>query len=210
MGTFQKALDMVKSNRRAYITINLLYYGVIILAMVYAFFDRPTQQSVLTTVGEGFLKGPLAQVGQVYEQRQLIWATAVTFGVNLFLGSFVAIMLPSLILPFSGFLVGGVRAVVWGLLFSPTSLEVSGQGFISFLFILVLLFLEGQGYVLAMLAAYIQGKAFLSPISVGETSHAQGYLVGLKRAAYIFLLVAMVLILAALYEAAGVILAYHK
>lgn len=210
MGTFRKALDMVKSNRRAYITINLLYYGVIILAMVYAFFDRPTQQSVLTTVGEGFLKGPLAQVGQVYEQRQLIQATAVTFGVNLFLGSFVAIMLPSLILPFSGFLVGGVRAVIWGLLFSPTSLEVSGQGLISFLFILVLLFLEGQGYVLAMLAAFIQGKAFLSPISVGETSHAQGYLVGLKRSAYIFLLVAMVLILAALYEAGGVILAYHK
>jgi hypothetical protein len=210
MGTFRKAVDIVKSYRRAYIAINLLYYGVIILAMVYASFDRPTQQSLLTTVGAGFLKGPLAQVGQVYEQRQLIQATAVTFGVNLFLGSFVAIMLPSLILPFSGFLVGGVRAVLWGLLFSPTSLEVSGQELISFLFILVLLFLEGQGYVLAMLAAYIQGKAFLSPTSVGETSHAQGYQVGLKKAAYIFLLVAMVLIVAALYEAAGVILAYGK
>jgi len=210
MDVFRKALGIVKGDRRAYLTINLLYYGIVILAMVYASLDRPTQQALLNSVGAGFVKGPLAQVGQVYEQRQLIQATAVTFAVNLFLGSFVAIMLPSLIVPFSGLLVGGVRAVLWGLLFSPTSLEINSQNLVSALFILVLLLLEGQGYVLAMLAAYVQGKAFLSPTSVGETSHARGYLVGLKLAAFLYLLIAVVLILAAIYEAAGVILVYGK
>lgn len=209
MDMFRKAINIVKSNRRAYLTINLLYYGVVILGMVYASLDRPTQQALLNTVGAGFIQGPLAQIGQVYQQRQLIQATAVTFGVNLLLGSFVAIMLPSLIVPFSGILVGVLRAVIWGLLFSPTSMEISGPNLVSSFFILGLLLLEGQGYVIAMLAAYAHSKAFLSPTSVGETNHAQGYLVGLKRAAFLYLLVAIVLIIAAFYEATGVILLYR-
>ena len=66
----------------------------------------------------------------------------------------------------------------------------------------ILLVLEGQGYVLAMLAAWVQGRAFLSPQSVGAADRGQGYLAGLKRALHLYVLVALVLAVAAVYEAA--------
>jgi hypothetical protein len=71
---------------------------------------------------------------------------------------------------------------------------------------LILLILEGQGYVLAMLAAYLQGKAFIFPQSVGVTTRWQGYWVGVKRSARLYLLVVLVLAVSAVYEATFVIL----
>ena len=46
---------------------------------------------------------------------------------------------------------------------------------------IVLLLLKGQGNVLAMLAAYVQGKAFLFPSSVGAVNRKQGYGFGVAR-----------------------------
>ena len=115
-------------------------------------------------------------------------------------GGLAYIALPSLIFPFSGLLLGAFRALLWGLMFSPTA--VMGAGFFLLLPTTVL---EGQGYVLAMLAAYVQGVAFLRPESVGAKTHRRGYWEGLKRSARIYVLVAIVLLVAAVVEAASVI-----
>ena len=40
----------------------------------------------------------------------------------------------------------------------------------------ITLFLEGQGYILAILAAYMQGRAFLGPKTVGLERRRDGYL----------------------------------
>ena len=65
------------------------------------------------------MTGPLSVVGQAYVNAQVFTAILATFLVNLFIGSFGTITLPSLIIPFSGFLIGIYRAVLWGLLLSP-------------------------------------------------------------------------------------------
>jgi hypothetical protein len=65
---------------------------------------------------------------------------------------------------------------------------------------IVLLILEGQGYVLATLGGYLQGRAFLWPQSVGATKRGQGYWYGVKEQARIYLLVVVVLLVAAVYE----------
>jgi hypothetical protein len=109
--------------------------------------------------------------------------------------------LPSLFIPFSGFLMGILRAVLWGLLMAPTSPELAK---IMIPHSLTLL-LEGQAYVLVLLAVYIQGKAFLWPRSEGAVSHLQGYKVGLVRTGKIYVLVTLVLLVAAIYEAVEVI-----
>jgi hypothetical protein len=69
----------------------------------------------------------------------------------------------------------------------------------------LLILLEGNGYVLAMLAAYVQGKSFLLSASAGATGHAQGYWVGLQRSSRLYLLVVLQLLVAAIYEALLVI-----
>jgi hypothetical protein len=47
--------------------------------------------------------------------------------------------------------------------------------------------------------------AFLPPKTVGKETRTQGYLEGVKRSARVYVLVAIVLLVAAIYEAVSVI-----
>ena len=191
---------VIKEHRRAYIVLNLLYYGLIAGGMVYAAFDPALQKSLWNQLGEGFSTGPLEELVGAYSGGQVLLAAVLTFAVNLVGGSFAFITMPSLIIPFSGLLVGVYRALLWGLLFSPSA--VVGAGLV---FHLPTIILEGQAYVLAMLAAYLQGMAFLRPKSMGVRTHRQGYWEGVKLSVRVYLLVVVVLLVAAVYEAVSVI-----
>jgi hypothetical protein len=201
MRIFRSALSVLDESRRAYVALNLVYYGLVACGMIFTALDRSVQRELTAAVGNALTQGPLAGVAGAYTAGQTILAIALTFAINLAVASFISITLPSLIVPFSGLLVGLVRAVAWGLLFSPPSLAIGGREAAMGLLVGILLVLEGQGYVLAMLAAWVQGRAFLSPQSVGAADRGQGYLVGIKRALHLYVLVALVLAVAAVYEA---------
>ena len=197
MKVIQSALEAIKEFRRAYIVLNLVYYGLVVCGMVYVAFNPSLQQSLLELVGSAFAEGPLSAVGSAYSGGQVLWAMVLTFVVNLFLGSIAVITLPSLVIPFSGLLLGAYRAILWGLLLSPTTPELR---LVMIPHSLVLI-LEGQAYILAMLAAYVQGRAFLWPRSVGAATRRQGYGLGVKRSVRIYLPVVLLLAVAAIYEA---------
>lgn len=201
MKPMRAALDTIRDAKRPYVILNLVYYGLVACGMAYTAFDRSIQQSLLEAVGSALTSGPLATVAEAYGTEQVVVAVGLTVGINLAVGSFASITLPSLIIPFSGLLVAGIRAVTWGLLFSPQSVSgvSSGEALTGVLFV-VLVILEGQGYILAAMGAYLQGRAFLWPERVRATGHRQGYWRGLKDAARIYLLVALVLLVAAVYE----------
>ena len=202
MKVIQSALETTKEFLRAYIVLNLVYYGLVICGMVYVALNPSLQQSLLELIGSAFTEGPLSAVGSAYSGGQVLWAMVLTFVVNLFLGSIAVITLPSLVIPFSGLLMGAYRAVLWGLLLSPTTPELR---LVMIPHSLVLI-LEGQAYILAMLAAYVQGRAFLWPRSVGATTRRQGYGLGVKRSVRIYLLVVLLLAIAAIYEALEMII----
>jgi hypothetical protein len=201
MKAIQSALEPIKESRRAYIVLNLVYYGLVLCGMIYVAFNRSLQQSLLELVGSAFTQGPFSVVGSAYVGGQVLQAMVLTFVVNLFIGSIAVITLPSLVIPFSGLLTGAYRAILWGLLLSPTT-PVLRWVMVPHSLVLIL---EGQAYILAMLAAYVQGRAFLWPCSVGVTTHRQGYGLGVKRSVRIYLLVVLVLAVAAVYEALEVI-----
>jgi hypothetical protein len=198
----KSAWGLVQENRRAYIVLNVIYYGLVIVCMIYVAFNQKLQEDLLNLVGTQFMTGPLAFVGQAYVNAEVFKAILATFFVNLLAGSFGTITLPSLIIPFSGFLIGIYRAILWGLLLSPAH---PSMRLIMIPHSLTLI-LEGQAYILTLLAAYIQGRAFLSPKSVGLKSHAKGYLEGLKRTGKIYLLVILTLAIAAIYEVLEVVI----
>jgi hypothetical protein len=199
------ALDLIRSARRPYLLINIAYYGLIVCAMLYTAFDRPLQQSLMDSVAVSLSEGPLSTVAEAYVGNRVLPAIGLTLGINVAVGSFATITLPSLIIPFSGLLTGEIRAMVWGVLFSP---QVSGgigvQDVVAGIMLLGLIFLEGQGYVLAMFGAFLHGRAFVLPRhserSRGISPSWHGYLRGLKQQAHIYLLVVLVLLIAALYE----------
>jgi hypothetical protein len=193
---------LVQANRRAYIVINVLYYGLVVLFMGVSAFNRPLQDELLRTIGEAFMSGPLALVGQAYINAEVLKAIALTFLVNLFLGSLAVLTIPSLIIPFSGLLIGLYRAALWGLLFYPGHPDMQ----IIMIPHSLTLILEGQAYILALFGIYLQGRAFLWPKSAGVEGHWRGYLEGLKRTGKVYLLVILTLIVAAIYEVIEVVL----
>jgi hypothetical protein len=196
------AWSLVRENRRAYALINILYYGLVIVCMVYAALNQGLQQSLINSIGAAFMTGPLAVVGNAYVDSRVIAAILWTFVVNLLIGSVGSITLPSLIVPFSGFLIGIYRAVLWGLLLSPAHPDLR----LAMIPHSITLIIEGQAYILAMLGAWVQGRAFLWPASSGAASHWRGYLEGLKRTGTLYVLITLILALAAVYEVIEVVI----
>ncbi len=196
-----RALGVIREHRRAYLVLNVVYYGLVACAMVLVAFHPEVQQSLLEKAQQGLTQGPLAAVASAYAEGRVLTAMALTFVVNLLLGAFVSITLPSLVIPFAGLFVGIVRAVLWGVLLSPASPQLRGGMIVHSL----TLILEGQAYILAMLATYVQGKSFLRPHSVGAQGHLHGYWLGLKYSMRLYILVVIVLAVAAVYEALEVI-----
>jgi hypothetical protein len=194
---------IVREHRWAYIVLNGTYYGLVIFGMMYVAFLNPAlQEQLLTEMGGSFVEGPLASVGSAYLGGNVLAAAVLTFVVNLLGGGLLVITLPSLVIPFIGLAIGCWRAVLWGLALAPTSAEIA----LVMIPHSVVLLLEGQAYILVMLAVYVHGMAFLRPHSVGLTSHGRGYVAGLRSSARLYLLVIVVLAVAAIYEALEVIL----
>ena len=202
MNFITRAWQVVIEHRRAYVAINLLYYGLVLAGMAYVFANPVLQKELVQAVGQSLQPGgSLAAVSEAYGSGNVAVAAAVTFGVNLVLGSLLVITLPSLVVPFSGLAMGTLRAVLWGLILAP-------QGPLALPMIphSITLLVEGQGYILAMLGAYTIGRGLLSPRSYAASGHLQGYLAGVQRCARLYVLVALVLAVAAVYEATEVIL----
>jgi len=141
-------LSALRRERWAYLWLNLAYYGLVGAGMAWAAFNRPLQEQLLTMVEGELSAGSLAPVSAIYDRGGVLLAAAVTFGVNLVIGSLASITLPSLVVPFSGLGLAAVRAVLWGLLFAPGTLDMGGGEAVAGLSVALVVLLEGQGYVL--------------------------------------------------------------
>ena len=157
MNLFQRAWAIVIENRRAYLIINVVYYGLVAIFMGYAAFNQPLQENLVKYVREGFNSGLFVFVGKTYGSGQVLGAMGITLAINLFIGAFLEITLPSLFVPFLGMLMGVVRASLWGLLLSPAYPPLR----LLMIPHSLTLILEGQGYIMGLLAVYVQGRAFL-------------------------------------------------
>lgn len=201
VGCVARAWALVREHRRALAALNLAYFGAVLAGMVVAALFPNIQTELLRSSRESVTSGPLAIAGDAYQSGNVPLAIGVTFGVNLLVGSLAFVTLPSMVVPFLGIGCGAYRAVLWGLLFSPGHPDMGAAMIPHFLTLVV----EGEAYVLAMLAVWLHGRAFLFPASVGVEGRRRGYLAGLRQTATIYVLVALVLLGAAIYEAIEVI-----
>jgi len=97
---------------------------------------------------------------------------------------------------------GVLRAVLWGLILSPAHPELR----LAMIPHALTLLLEGQGYIFALLAVYLHGRALFRPQSLGVEGHWRGYLEGLKQTARLYILVVITLGVAAAYEVLEVVI----
>jgi hypothetical protein len=147
-----------------------------------------TKNNLLGIAGEAYLSGNIAR------------AAAVTFVVNFLLGALASITVPSVMVPGSGFLLASVRALLWGLLLAPTMQRLA----FGMLPHSLTMLLEGEGYILATLFG------LLIPIHAVKRSLGGNVLTRFGRVLLLNLKaqfwIALVLAVAAIYEATEVIL----
>lgn len=192
-------LRIIADNLSLYLWCNGVYYGLVILFMLLVFLSPGVQEGLVEMMSSQFEEEGtmLGAVGEAYGSGNVPLAAAITFAVNFFVGTVIFLGLPSIIFPPLAAALGAYRAVLWGLMLSPSLAELrqpmilhSGT-----------LLLEGQGYILAIFAGLVAFKGFLKPGKYRKESRLAGYMQSWREAAPLYLWVALVLAVAAVYEA---------
>ncbi len=201
-GILRRGFILIRTHWRAWLVANAAYFAVLIVGLIVATFNREIQEMMMDAIGQAFGEGgPLSAVTEAYTTGQALRAIVLTFVVNLIVGTFASITLPSLVVPFSGWLVALYRALLWGFIFAPSLNEaLSLRGIFYGLLVAILILLEGEAYVLGMLAAWLQGREFVFYRRQGHAGPGRGYVAGLKQTALMYIPIVVVLIVAAIYE----------
>jgi len=196
-------LAEIRRYRYLFIALHVIYFGTVILFMLVAYQLPELQFSLLAGVKAQVAggSGPLGVAGKAYMSKNIPLAAVTTVLINYFIGSLAVITLPSLILPGAGILVLGFRSLLWGLLLAP--------GFVSFSGMMIphsfTLLLEGEAYVVAGFFA------LLVPVYLFRKSEGPGLVNRYGKALLMNIrgniLVAIILTIAAIYEAIEVIMA---
>ena len=192
----------MKARPRLVWGVHLVYFGLVIAGSLLVFNVPEAQVVLLGKVREALAtnSNPLGIAGEVYRSGNIALAAVVTFAVNFLLGSLAVITLPSIVLPGCGVIVAVVQALFWGLILAPTVHTLA----LGMLPRSLTLLLEGEGYILAALFG------LLIPIYVVQRSLGGNLFTRFGRAILLNFKaqfwIALVLAVAAIYEATEVIL----
>jgi len=189
----KRVWDILSENQGAYLVFNALYYGLVLLCMVYAHFDPALHESTMAKYQGAFMSGPL--VMETPTDIESLKIVGRTFFIGVVGSSYTEITLPSFVIPFIGIAVGLYRGAMLGIFFSPVDATIARV----FLPHLPTLLLEGQAAVLAMLGAYIHGRGLLWPKTIGQTGRWKAYVEGVRQSGTLYLPIMGILFISALY-----------
>ncbi|MFC7376188.1 MULTISPECIES: hypothetical protein [unclassified Brachybacterium] len=196
MRLIHEPLSLMREHRRAYRLLNVMAYGLLVLGMAIGMlFPEVTasQRTGLQASGDADLVTSLLSSP---------WLFALTIlAVNIGRIIVATIVVPSLVIPFSGIAVFAYFAVTTGMTLAPVDTATR----ISLIPHVPTMVIEFQAYVLMMLGAYVLGRAWLRPATVGQQSHRRGYLGGLRRMAWLALAALALLVAGAVYEALSLV-----
>lgn len=189
---WRRPFRIIRENRRAYLLINIVAYGLALVGFVIGllFPDlNAAQAASLEDDGTGELVRWLVNIPPLFALTIL--------GVNVFRLSLLTIVLPSLIVPFAGLAFFGYWAVETGITLVPASPE----GWVALIPHSLTFVIELQAYILLLLGAYLLGKNWLFPRTIGAKNRRQGYLRGLQQIGLLALPALALLIIGAVWEA---------
>ncbi|HEY4308083.1 MAG TPA: hypothetical protein VGN12_01425 [Pirellulales bacterium] len=205
MSLWKHGLGVVGASFRSFLLVNFVYFGLVGCGMTYGSWNPDVHQRLAGNLRTGAKQG-LPAVVAAYGDGHFFRAVAWTLGINLMGGAFLYITLPSLAVPMAGLVTGSLRAVTWGLIFTPSLARLDAVTLSRGALIGLLLLLEGSGYVLAMFGSFLHGRALLRPASVGATGRWDGYKIGACQSLALYPLIVTTLTVAAVYEATILIL----
>ncbi|MEG4812582.1 hypothetical protein QUA82_34175 [Microcoleus sp. F8-D3] len=107
------------------------------------------------------------------------------------------IVLPSPILPFTGIALFAYKAFTLGLGMAPTTKTIAVAPIPHSLTVLI----EVQACALLMFGAYILGRSWVRPATIGTQNHRQGCVRGLKQLGWLSLAALPLFVIGAIWEA---------
>jgi hypothetical protein len=187
----RKPFQIVRANFRAYLIINAIVYGLVVTGMVAAMVFPNLGAAQLATLEDN---GTTDLIRSLLNQPWLFSLTIL--GVNVMSGALL-IVLPSLLIPFSGIAIFAYRSFTLGLTLAPTT-KITAVGLIPHSLTIPI---EFQAYALLMFGAYILGRSWIRPATIGARNHRQGYVRGLQQLGWLSLSTLPLFIVGAIWEA---------
>lgn len=188
----RRPFHIIRADLRAYLAINAIVYGTVIVGFVTALiFPDLTATQVATLEDDG-------TASLVRSLLDNVWLFAATiFGVNVLTIGALSIVLPSLIVPFAGMAVFTYRAFTLGASLAPTT-DIAAVGLIPHSLTVLI---EFQAYALLVFGAYLLGRSWVRPRTIGTLTRRQGYLRGLRQLGWVSLPALALFVIGAIYEA---------
>jgi len=195
--------EIIVNDKKLLLLTNAYYFGLVIAGAIIALIFPQAQLYMLDMAQTGFSSGPLSGVSTAYASGNVLYAAGVTFITNLFLGTIVEITLPSLIIPIWAPFMGLIRALMWGIM-----LIIPVPGVLPWTSVVphyLTILLEGEAYVVAIFACLRQVKVLLKLGAIPKGQRIGAYLKTIVDNVKLLAPVALILAIAALYEAWEVI-----
>ncbi len=182
---------------KPYLWLNAGYFGLAVIAMA-AISAAPGIETGFRAWAKGNFNPAL--MGAI-SAGSLLPSIILIYKNNFLYATVYAMTLPSFVIPFWGLLIGTVRSLMWGIALSPADPAFM----LRFLIHIPTWLLEGEGYVLAMFAVFIMWRNFFWPGRIGINQRIQGYIHGLRQTLPLYIGVAVLLGLGAIYESIATI-----
>lgn len=192
MTPLRRPFQIIRSELRPFLVLNALAFGLFLVGFVLGLVFPGLVQAQLDDLEAS------GQKDLVLEVFQKPWLFAlVIFAVNTFTVGAAMIVLPSMVVPFLGIPLFAWKAVDIGLAVAPTT-PTLWVGLIPHSLTLVV---EFEAYVLLMLGAWVLGRSWLRPGTIGATDRKQAYVRGLQRLGWLGLGALVLLVVGAAWEA---------
>ncbi|MBQ1083220.1 stage II sporulation protein M [Nocardiopsis sp. B62] len=196
MRRLREPFRIIRSNLRAYLVLNALVYGVLLVGLVLGVLFPDLTASLVTGLEED---GTADLVASLLSN---VWLFALTIlAVNVLTVSLKLILLPSLVVPFAGVALLLYKTFESGLVLAPVD-ETMATLLVPHSLTMVI---EFQAYILLALGSYVFAMAWLRPATVGAPDRRRGYLRGLQLFGWLSLPALGLLIIGAVYEALSLV-----
>lgn len=192
MRLLRRPFQIVRANLRVYLALNAIMYGVALIGFGLAILFPKLQEPFV---------GALEDDGTAELVTGLLltpWLFAATIlGVNIVKLGLMHILLPSMIVPFAGILITAYWALTAGIVLVPAE----SASWIPMIPHSLTFVIEFQAYIFLLLGAFILGRSWVRPGTIGAVNRRQGYVRGLQQLGWLALPALALLIVGAIWEA---------
>lgn len=192
MNVLRKPLQIIRENLRVYLLLNALAYGTFVIGFVIGLLFP----DLVAGRAQALEDDGTADLVTSLISNPWLFALMIVAVNTLRLGA-LTIVLPSLVVPFLGLATFAVWSVTTGVTLVPSSPET----WVALIPHSLTLVIELQAYILLLLGAFLLGKYWVRPQTIGAKNRRQGYLRGLQSIGWLSIPTLILLVIGAIYEA---------